>query len=115
MNRAFLSLYFFIVISVVLIGWGLDKFWETLSPPSETSAEVVDLMTLLEARLNDLPVEQQAQWLARAQPNLQHKLQIIALDDIASTSAGDTILAGDIVAASKGESSLRWDTRIEIG
>lgn len=112
MNRAFLSLYFFIVISVVLIGWGLDKFWETLSPQSETSAEVVDLMTLLEIRLNDLPVEQQAQWLARMQPNLQHRLQVIALDDIASTSAGDTILAGNIVAVSKGESSVSWYKRI---
>src|SRR5690606_19313454 len=80
--------------------------------PSDTSAEVVDLMTLLEARLNDLPVEQQAQWLARAQPNLQHKLQVIALDDIASTSAGDKILAGDIVAVSKGESSVSWYKRI---
>lgn len=112
MNRAFLSLYFFIVISVVLIGWGLDKFWETLSPPSETSAEVIDLMALLDNQLRDLPAAEQAQWLARAQVNLRHKLQIISLDDIASTSAGDKILAGDIVAVGKGESSVSWYKRL---
>ena len=32
MNRAFLSLYFFIVTSVIFIGWGLNQFWENLAP-----------------------------------------------------------------------------------
>lgn len=112
MNRAFISLYFFIVISVVMIGWGLDKFWETLSPPSETPAEVVDLLALLDVQLKDLPPDQQAQWLTQIDAGLQHKLRIIALDDIATSSTGAQILAGEIVAVGTSDSSTSWYKRL---
>lgn len=115
MNRAFLSLYFFIVISVVLIGWGLDKFWETLSPAGETSAEVNDLMALLDAQLKDLPPDQQAQRLVQMQNKLHHQVQLIALDDLANTSAGEKISAGEIVAVGSSETASSWYKRIDQG
>ena len=112
MNRAFLSLYFFIVISVVLIGWGLDKFWESLAPQENLSAEVSDLITLLDNRLNDLPREQQAAWLAQVQQNLRHQLDLIDVDDLVNTSVSEEILAGEIVRVGAGEAGIRWYKRI---
>lgn len=113
MNRAFLSLYFFIVISVVLIGWGLDKFWESLAPQNDLSAEVVDLITLLDHQLKDLPREQQAAWLAQTQQNLHHHLELIDLDDLANTSVSAKILAGEIVPVGTGDVGMRWYKRLD--
>lgn len=112
MNRAFLSLYFFIVMSVVLIGWGLDKFWESLAPQNDLSAEVVDMITLLDHQLKDLPREQQAAWLAQTQLNLHHQLELIALDDLASTSVSAKILAGEIVPVGASDAGMRWYKRL---
>lgn len=112
MNRAFLSLYFFIVISVVLIGWGLDKFWEGLDPPAESTAEVRDLITLLDMQLRDLPSAQQRVLLDELRPHLQHRLHIIHIDDLASTSMAASILAGEIVPVATGDAQQGWYKRL---
>ena len=39
MSRAFFSLYFLIVLSIVTLGWGLDRLWEHYNPP-ETFGDV---------------------------------------------------------------------------
>lgn len=112
MNRAFLSLYLFIVMSVVLIGWGLDKFWESLTPQSEFSAEIVDLMTLLDSQLSGQTAAQQSNWLALRKKEFQHQLTVIALDDIANTSAGAKILAGEIVPVNTSDARISWYKRL---
>jgi two-component system OmpR family sensor kinase len=112
MNRAFLSLYFFIVISVVLIGWGLDKFWESLAPQNELSTEITDLMTLLDNQLMTLPAEERVLWLEKTNENLQHDLHLIATGDLASSSTSTKILAGEIVPVASGEAQDTWYKRL---
>lgn len=111
MSRAFISLYLFIVLSVVLIGWGLDKFWESLAPQQEQSAEITDLITLLNQQLIDLSPEQQSAWLARTDPQLHHRISFIAIDDLANTSIRENILLGERVAVAAGE-SYSWYQRV---
>jgi len=37
LSRAFFSLYFLIVLSIVTLGWGLDRLWEHYKPPETFS------------------------------------------------------------------------------
>lgn len=112
MNRAFLSLYFFIVISVVLIGWGLDKFWESLTPQNELSAEIIDFIYLAEYQLRVLSPEEQAKFLEKNQQHLQHKIQIISLDDLANSSVSALIFAGKLVPVSGKGGQVSWYKRL---
>jgi two-component system OmpR family sensor kinase len=111
MSRAFISLYLFIVLSVVLIGWGLDRFWESLAPQQEQSAEITDLITLLNQQLIDLSPEQQSIWLAHTNPQLRHRISFIDIDDLANTSIRENIMLGERVAVAAGESES-WYQRV---
>ncbi|PUA27789.1 MAG: two-component sensor histidine kinase [Cellvibrio sp. 79] len=112
MNRAFISLYFFIVASVVLLGWGLNQFWETLAPEQEASAEVQALFKLVERDLlihqSNADYQQQVQQLSA---DLQVTLEILALDDVAQSEAMRELRAGKILAAS-GDGNIIWYKRL---
>lgn len=112
MNRAFISLYFFIVASVVLLGWGLNQFWETLAPEQEASAEVRALFNLVERDLlihqPNTDYQQQIQQLSA---DLQITLQVLALDDVAQSEATHELHAGKILAAS-GDGNIIWYKRL---
>lgn len=47
MNRAFLSLYFFIVVSVIFLGWTTERLWQRFVPDAVASADQAHLMQLL--------------------------------------------------------------------
>ncbi len=49
MNRAFLSLYVVIVVSVVLLGWGADKLWQAYSPEPRVTPFEFQFFDLLES------------------------------------------------------------------
>ena len=112
MNRAFLSLYFFIVFSVVVIGWGLDKFWETLYPVTEVETDTHDLIVLLEQNISGLSESEQQQQVRLFNQQLRNKLQLIHLDELANSSATQKILAGEIVSGSTEANQLIWYKRI---
>lgn len=112
MNRAFLSLYFFIVFSVVVIGWGLDKFWETLYPVTEVETDTHDLIVLLERNISGLSESEQQQQVRLFNQQLRNKLQLIQFDELANSSATQKILAGEIVSASTEANQLIWYKRI---
>ncbi|WP_039916088.1 ATP-binding protein [Cellvibrio mixtus] len=116
MNRAFISLYFFIVASVVLIGWGLNQFWETLAPEQEASAEVHALFNLVERDLlvhqtqtSYQPISQQQ--VQQLSADLQLTLEILALDDVAQSEAMRELHAGKILSAS-GDGNIIWYKRL---
>ncbi len=84
MTRAFLSLYGFIVLSVVLIGWSLNQFWDSIAPEQEPAAEVVALLHLLERDLSQQPTyQEQAARAAQLATDLKLSLELLALDDMA--------------------------------
>lgn len=112
MNRAFFSLYFFIVFSVIVIGWGLDKFWEKLYPAPELDTEVADLIVLLEQDLHGRSTEQQHTRLEQLNHQLHNRLQLLHIDDLANSAATQQIRAGGVVSASAGSDRLIWYKRI---
>lgn len=114
MNRAFISLYFFIVASVVLIGWGLNQFWESVAPEQEPTAEIHALFALIEDDLltqqpqSDAGYTQAAQQL-RKQLNLA--LELLPLDDLAQSAAMQDLRAGKILAA-RTNGDIVWYKRL---
>ena len=119
MNRAFISLYFFIVASVVLIGWGLNQFWESVAPEQEPTAEIHALFQLIEDELveQDL-LQQQAQsdpgYTSAAQQlskQLNITLELLPLDDLAQSAAMHELHAGKILAASS-NGNIIWYKRL---
>lgn len=114
MNRAFISLYFFIVASVVLIGWGLNQFWDSVAPEQEPTAEIHALFALIEDDLltqqpqSDSGYTQAAQQLS-TQLNLT--LELLPLDDLAQSAAMHELHAGKILAATSDNNNI-WYKRL---
>lgn len=115
MNRAFISLYFFIVASVVIIGWGLNQFWESVAPEQEPTAEIHALFQLIEKELieqkllaQQLPsaadYTQAAQQLSK---QLHLSLELLPLDDLAQSAAMHELHAGKILAATS-DNNIIW-------
>jgi two-component system OmpR family sensor kinase len=114
MNRAFISLYFFIVASVILMGWGLNQFWESVAPEQEPSAEIHALFELIaQDLLQQQPLdENQIVSTARQLSNqLQIDLEILALDDLAQSAAMQELHAGKILAANSNQYII-WYKRL---
>ena len=113
MNRAFISLYFFIVASVVLIGWGMNQFWESIAPAQKPSTEVQALMQLLERELLQ-QAQAEKSTSARAQQlgeQLHLQLDLYSLDDLAQSAAMQELRAGKIIAATS-EENILWYKRL---
>lgn len=93
MNRAFLSLYAFIVATVILLGWGLNNLWDSISPDVKTRPEIHTLFDLVEKSLaagRDQDLEKGLQGGAA-------ELQVIPLDELATTGAFSQLKAGEIL------------------
>jgi len=105
LNRAFISLYLFIVTSVIVIGLGLDKFWDkyTDNQPA-TSAEVSSIFLLLEQ------VEPSAIETLAKTASLD--VQILTLDDFANSSAAIQLASGEILGVADTE-SMMWYKRLK--
>lgn len=114
MNRAFISLYFFIVVSIVIIGWGLNQFWESLAPEQEPTPEIVALLQLIEQDLliqqpqPDTGYQQRAQQISA---RLALDLELLHLDDVAQSAALQDLHAGEILATSNEHHSI-WYKRL---
>ena len=112
MNRAFLTLYFFIVASVIFIGWGLNQFWESVAPEQQPSAEIHALFQLLEHQLSE-PENSHSLNTAAQQLSTQLHLsvEILALDELAHSAAQQQLHAGKILASSS-EYQTIWYKRL---
>jgi two-component system OmpR family sensor kinase len=112
MNRAFISLYLFIVVSVVLVGWGLDKFWEKLAPAQETSVEIADLMQVFEDQwLREAPEDKNV-WIAHQQKLMKQRISLLLLDDIAGSQASEQLLAGQLIGTGNSDGGISWYRRL---
>jgi signal transduction histidine kinase len=119
MNRAFITLYFFIVASVVIVGWGLNQFWETLEPEQEASEEIQTLFNLVELSLAEKKSEQsppgneqlQSATLKTLSQRLNISLDILPLDDLAQSQAMHELNSGKILAT-RNDYQRVWYKRI---
>lgn len=112
MNRAFISLYFFIVASVILMGWGLNQFWETLAPEQPANVEVQALFRALENNLQSPPSDAgYVQETRRLAEQLQISVDVLPLDDMAQSAATQELIAGGIISGQNELQNL-WYKRI---
>lgn len=108
MNRAFFSLYGFIVLSVILIGWSLNAFWETLQPDADTTAEIQDIFTLVDAGLTGKSDAESLVYLQKINQQLQHNIRLFSHDELASTPIAEVIFSGGIVHAINENNAAVW-------
>lgn len=99
MNRAFVSLYLIIALSILLLGAMLNKFWDEINPPQAVDSTVVDLLNVLEQSLQTQAKNKQAA-LENLSTKHHFKASLISLSDFSKTSLVEEIKRGDVVAAS---------------
>ncbi len=108
MNRAFISLYLFLVISVVVIGWGLNQLWDSLVPEQEIPSEIRTVFALLEQDTTN-KIDHLSATLVN-QNDVLH-IELLNLDDIAKSDAMTQLHQGKIVSIN-GENQQLWYKRI---
>ena len=108
MNRAFISLYLFLVASVVVIGWGLNQLWEGLAPKQDISAEI---RTVFEMTENELLKKPNEFFPVTSDRQSGLGIELLSLDDIAKSEAMKKLIQGEIVTASS-EKQLLWYKRV---
>lgn len=116
MNRAFITLYFFIVTSVLVIGWGLNQFWESVAPEQEPTAEIYALFSLIEkglinSNLHEQPAQATAESAQQLTRQLNLTLELLPLDDLAQSAAVQELHGGNILAATSDNKRI-WYKRL---
>ena len=97
MNRAFISFYVLLVLSIVTLGWGLDRLWESYGPEQAISNAKRDLISVIELRLQEQSAESLPTTIAQLDAALEGDLKVFSLATLAESNAGRRIAAGEIV------------------
>ncbi|RYY77261.1 MAG: two-component sensor histidine kinase [Gammaproteobacteria bacterium] len=100
MNRAFVSLYLIIVLSIILLGLALNKFWDELSPPADIDPAIVDVVRLIEKFVEDSPNQHNATHLNSLTENLNYQVKLVSISNFSKTDIVKKIKEGDIVSIS---------------
>lgn len=112
MNRVFLSLYFLIVFSVVIVGWGADQLWKFYNPEPEASPFQQAFFDLLEHELKDLPYSETKQKSDQLGERLNLSIDIFLLEELAKTSLSQDIEQGKAVTVHDRADSVSTYKRI---
>ncbi|SMF01075.1 two-component system, OmpR family, sensor kinase [Alteromonadaceae bacterium Bs31] len=107
MNRAFVSLYLLIVVSIVGVGWGVDKLWQTFYSETGAQTYVVNLYSLLEAELRQATPAKYESIVRGFGEKAQLKLELLTTDEFANSGLGQEIIQGSIV-------SVNDDTKAQV-
>jgi signal transduction histidine kinase len=98
MNRAFVSLYLIIVLSIILLGLVLNKFWDEVNPPSDVDPAVADLIVLIEQKLHDNKQVDKDALLAETSAALKHQMELSSLQNFSKTDIAEIIKQGNLVS-----------------
>jgi signal transduction histidine kinase len=98
MNRAFVSLYLIIVLSIVLLGLVLNKFWDEINPPVEIDPAIVDLIALIETSLKSSQHENKSTYLKQATAGLKYQIKLVSLSNFAKTDIAEKIKQGGVIS-----------------
>lgn len=106
MNRAFASLYLLIVCSVVGIGWGIDKLWQTYHSEPEVNSYVRSIFTLLERELQSLRPDQYQSRVQTFAGIADLHVELYRSDELAGSGFGQQILLGEVVTVAESPTRL---------
>ncbi len=95
MSRAFFSLYFSLVLSIVFLGWFADQLWKSVNPePDLSHTEIAFLETLQVIDQNQ--ISEIIDQLDKLDSNF--KISLVDIEDFANSSLSLKISKGEIVS-----------------
>src|SRR3954470_14118344 len=98
MNRAFVSLYLIIVLSIVLLGLVLNKFWDEVNPPLAVDPAIRDLMSVIEMSLDSSQATDKKNLLQKITSNSQYKTELVSILNFSKTDIAEKIKQGEVVS-----------------
>jgi signal transduction histidine kinase len=101
MNRAFISLYMIIVLSIILLGVALNKFWDVMSPAVELDPAIEDLIQIIETNIAQSDSIDKEQKIRNLWGGLHYHVRLIELNDFAQTEILEKLKNGEIVNVSR--------------
>lgn len=96
MNRAFLSLYAVIVLSVILVGWGADKLWQHMNPEPVNTPFETSFFSFLSSELKNKNADEAALVIQQLPIDKSLELSIYTLEELAHSQFSARIKQGDI-------------------
>jgi two-component system, OmpR family, sensor kinase len=97
MNRAFISLYLIVVLSIVLLGLALNKTWESVNPEDEIDPITSDFISLVEKKF----IRTQGKKIILSpeikQISFGSQVQLVTLDEFSDTEMLGSIKSGVVV------------------
>ena len=114
LKRAFFSLYLIVVVAILVVGWGLDRFYLSVAKAQGPEAAEQLLFALIEEALD----ASQAEGLLAAQlQTLAHPLNLQAdlyrLDDFAHSELAVRIRTGELVLVTDARASRELYQRLQ--
>lgn len=105
MKRAFFSLYIIVVIGIVVIGWGIDRFYQSVNNTPEVGVLDTAFFMLLERQLTPTSAVNLQTQLNQATQNSNLNVNVYTLEDFAQSDFQARISAGEVVLVTtpKGE------------
>jgi two-component system OmpR family sensor kinase len=100
MNKAFVTLYALIVVSVVVIGWGLNKIWEAQTPDNPIGGHETEIIQLIELQLSQLDDPETSDLLKKINTITSYSVELIPTTDMTQTSILQRLQAGEIIHSS---------------
>ena len=97
MNRAFVSLYLIIVLSIVLLGLVLNKFWDEVRPQEQVDPAVLDLIRLLETSLEHSHNPDKNAHLQSLTAHLSYKAELTSILNFSKTDIAEKITRGEFI------------------
>lgn len=96
MRRAFISLYGLIVISVIAVGWGLDRLWNAYLPDDTQASGHQLLINVLQIVANER-LDDHDQVFTRLADELNLDVTIVPVNAFAQSTVLDQMLSGGVV------------------
>lgn len=103
MKRAFISLYLLLVLSILGIGWGLDRLWDTYRPSHSASLPSEPLLNLMQLVAMQRTVEQTEALIRDINTSGVAELGLLPLDQITGTTILERLEAGENVSLEDSE------------
>lgn len=98
MNRAFVSLYLLVVISVIIVGWGTDRLWQVYNPEPEVQPFEQAFFKLIESELKGLTLDEAIEKSRELSLFIKQDMQIYSLEELAKSSLAEKIADGRTVS-----------------
>lgn len=113
MNKAFISLYSLIVLSVIIIGIGLDRIWTSWLEVEENNLSENDIIRLIENQLATTPLDKYQTAVDSINSNFDWNIELLHLDDFSSTPLLQRLIDGETILLEDKNTPLRLQKKIQ--